>query len=138
KQVLHKTFGLRDGEIHISFLMQLYVFLIITVLLIVKPTVNALFLSRLGAEHLPYGYILVAGIAVITSYFYNKALRKFSILNVTIISLISFSLSFILLSVFIQFALLNDVLLYIYYLGVSLFAVIATSQFWILANMVYN
>ncbi len=138
KQVLHKTFGLRDGEIYISFLMQLYVFLIITVLLIVKPTVNALFLSRLGAEHLPYGYILVAGIAVITSYFYNKALRKFSILNVTIISLISFSLSFILLSIFIQFALLNDVLLYIYYLGVSLFAVIATSQFWILANMVYN
>ena len=138
KQLINKTFGLRDGEIYISFLMQLYVFLIITVLLIVKPTVNALFLSRLGADHLPYGYMLVAGVAVVTSYFYNKALRKFSILNVTIISLISFSISFILLSIFIQFSLLNNALLYIYYLGVSLFAVIATSQFWILANMVYN
>ncbi|MBQ0768648.1 MAG: MFS transporter, partial [Bizionia sp.] len=138
KQLINKTFGLRDGEIYISFLMQLYVFLIITVLLIVKPTVNALFLSRLGAEHLPYGYLLVAGVAVVTSYFYNKALRKYSILNVTIISLISFSISFILLSIFIQFSLLNNALLYVYYLGVSLFAVIATSQFWILANMVYN
>ncbi|TYB76714.1 MFS transporter [Bizionia saleffrena] len=138
KQLINKTFGLRDGEIYISFLMQLYVFLIITVLLIVKPTVNALFLSRLGAEHLPYGYLLVAGVAVATSYFYNKALRKFSILNVTIISLISFSVSFLLLSLFLQFSLLNSALLYVYYLGVSLFAVIATSQFWILANMVYN
>lgn len=138
KQLINKTFGLRDGEICISFLMQLYVFLIITVLLIVKPTVNALFLSRLGADHLPYGYLLVAVVAVVTSYFYNKALRKYSILNITVISLISFSVSFILLSIFIQFSLLNNALLYVYYLGVSLFAVIATSQFWILANMVYN
>lgn len=138
KQILNKTFGLRDGEIYISFLMQLYIFLIITVLLIVKPTVNALFISKLGANHLPYGYILVAGVAVFTSYYYNKAIRAFSLVTVTTISLIIFSLSFIVLACVLQFNILNNGVLYLYYLGVSLFAVIATSQFWILANIVFN
>ena len=138
KSFLNKTFGLRDGEIHISFLMQLYIFLIITVLLIVKPTVNALFLSQLGADHLPYGYLLVAITAVATSYFYNKAIRRISLIKVTIFSLVFFSLAFIILSALLHFSILNNWVLYIYYLGVSLFAVIATSQFWIIANMVYN
>lgn len=138
RKIIIKTFGIRDGEIYISFLMQLYIFLIITVLLIVKPTVNALFLSQLGANQLPYGYLLVALVAVITSYFYNKAIRQFLLLNVTIISLVFFSLFFITLSILLHFGALSKVLLYVYYLGVSLFAVIATSQFWILANMVFN
>lgn len=138
RNLLNKTFGIRDGEILISFLMQLYIFTVITVLLIVKPTVNALFLSRLGASQLPYGYLLVAVIAVATSYFYNKAIRRFSLLKVTTISLLFFSLFFIGLSGILQFNELSGFWLYLYYLGVSLYAVIATSQFWILANMVFN
>ncbi|WP_299208584.1 Npt1/Npt2 family nucleotide transporter [uncultured Dokdonia sp.] len=138
KKFINKTFGLRDGEIYISFLMQLYIFIIITVLLIVKPTVNALFLSKLGADHLPYGYLLVAGVAVSTTYLYNRAIRNFSLLKVTITSLIIFSLGFLTLSSILHFEILSNILIYVYYIGVSLFAVIATSQFWILANMVFN
>ncbi|MCK8479864.1 Npt1/Npt2 family nucleotide transporter [Psychroserpens algicola] len=138
KTLINKTFGLRDGEIYISFLMQLYIFIIITVLLIVKPTINALFLSQLGADNLPYGYLLVALVAVIASYFYNKLIQKFSLKKVTAISLIFFSLAFLGLSIILQYSLLDDWVLYLYYLGVSLFAVMATSQFWVLANMVFN
>ncbi|WP_245907558.1 Npt1/Npt2 family nucleotide transporter [Olleya aquimaris] len=118
--------------------MQLYIFIIITVLLIVKPTVNAIFLSQLGADSLPYGYLLVAVVAVITSYFYNKAIRRFSILKVTTISLVFFSLCFIALSAILEYGLLSNWVIFVYYLGVSLFAVMATSQFWVLANMVFN
>ena len=138
KTIINRTFGIRDGEIYISFLMQLYIFIIITVLLIVKPTVNALFLSQLGADSLPYGYLLVAVVAVLTSFFYNKALRTFSLLKVTSISLVVFSLGFLGLSAILEFSYLKDWVLYFYYLGVSLFAVMATSQFWVLANMVFN
>ncbi|WP_142784323.1 Npt1/Npt2 family nucleotide transporter [Changchengzhania lutea] len=118
--------------------MQLYIFLVITVLLIVKPTVNALFLSRLGADSLPYGYIIVAIVAVITTYYYNKAAIRFALVQVTTITLIFFSLSFIALCAILNFGVLNKYILYAYYVGVSLFAVIATSQFWILANIVFN
>lgn len=138
KTIINKTFGLRDGEIYISFLMQLYIFLIITVLLIVKPTVNALFVNKLGADSLPYGYLLVALVAVVTTIFYSKAIREFSLLKITIASLIIFSLAFIVLSIVLHFEILHNWILYFYYLSISLFAVIATSQFWILANMVFN
>ena len=98
RALINKTFGIRDGEIYISFLMQLYIFTIITVLLMVKPTVNALFLSNLGADNLPYGYLLVAFVAVITTYFYNKLVKRFSLLKITSISLVIFSVSFLVLS----------------------------------------
>lgn len=138
RALINKTFGLRDGEIRISFLMQLYIFLIITVLLIVKPTVNALFLSKLGAEHLPLGYILVAVIATCITYFYNRAVVRFSLNKVITTTLIFFSLGFISLYLIMNSGNLGEYYLYIYYVGVALFAVIATSQFWMLANLVFN
>ena len=138
KNIIYKTFGLRDGEIFISFLMQLYIFLIITVLLIVKPTVNALFVSQLGAESLPFGYLLVALTAVLTTLFYSKAIRKHSLVKITVLSLILFSLVFIVLAILLNYNFVNEFILYFYYIFVSLFAVVATSQFWIFANMVFN
>ncbi|OAB76090.1 Npt1/Npt2 family nucleotide transporter [Cochleicola gelatinilyticus] len=133
-----KAFDIRDGELRISFFMQLYIFLLITVLLMVKPTINALFLSNLGAEQLPYGYILVAAIAVVTMFFYNKAVKRFSLRVITISTLVLFSISFLVLSFIMHTGILNNWVLYFYYLSVSLFAVLVTSQFWIIANMVYN
>jgi AAA family ATP:ADP antiporter len=138
KKLIHKTLGLRDGEIFISFLMQLYIFIIITVLLIVKPTVNALFVSQLGASNLPYGYLLVAFTAVGTTYFYSKAIREFSLVKITVISLVFFSLVFTALAFILNYNYINKFILYFYYVFVSLFAVVATSQFWIFANMVFN
>ena len=118
--------------------MQLYIFIIITVLLIVKPTVNALFISELGADSLPFGYLLVAITAVFSSYFYSKAIRKFSLVKITILSLIVISFVFFALGIFLNYHLSNKIILYIYYVFVSLFAVVSTSQFWIFANMVFN
>lgn len=138
KSFFKETFDIRDNEVQIALLMQLYIFLLITVLLIVKPTINALFLSQLGADNLPYGYILVAFTAVISSYFYNTAVKKFSLRKVAVLTLIGFSLSFVALAVFLYYNFIPDFLLYLYYIGVALFAVLTTSQFWILANMVFN
>jgi|TARA_R110002020_G_scaffold474772_3_gene707159 AAA family ATP:ADP antiporter len=138
KTLFKKTFDIRDGEIRISFFMQLYIFLLITVLLMVKPTVNALFLSTLGAAHLPFGYVLVAIVAVVVSYFYNRGVKKYSLRKITTATLVFFSLLFAVLSILMYAGTLNDWVLYTYYLSVSIFAVLVTSQFWIIANMVYN
>ncbi|TYP75064.1 Npt1/Npt2 family nucleotide transporter [Aquimarina intermedia] len=138
RSAFKKIFDIRDGEIYISFLMQFYIFLVITVLLIVKPTINALFLSTLGADQLPYGYILVAVTAIVSSYFYNRAIQLFSIKRIVISTLLVFSTFFLVLSFLLHLAILNIWILYFYYLSVSLFAVLVTSQFWILANMVFN
>ncbi len=139
RDIFKKVFNIRDGEIYISFLMQLYIFLIITALLLIKPTVNAIFLSELGGDQLPYGFILVAFAAILSSYFYNKTIHRFSIKTITLLSLLLFSSFFIVLGFMMKVdSITSKSLLYFYYVVVSLFAVLTTSQFWIIANMVYN
>ncbi|MEH6407088.1 MAG: Npt1/Npt2 family nucleotide transporter, partial [Leeuwenhoekiella sp.] len=135
---IKKTFNIRDGEIAISFYMQLYVFLIITVLLIVKPTINALFINRLGAENLAFGFLFIAGTAIVSSYFYTQAIRRFSLKRIIVNTLAFFSLAFLILSLLLQLNWLNTGFLYVYYVISGIFAVLTTSQFWLLANMVFN
>ena len=83
---IKKIFDIREGELKISFLMQAYIFLIITTLLIVKPTVNALFLSELGVESLPLAFLIVALVAFLSSFFYYKALALFQLKKIIEIS----------------------------------------------------
>ena len=138
KQLLQKTFGIRSGEIAVSLLLQLYVFLIITTLLIVKPTVNALFLSELTSDALPYAFLFVALVAVVTSYFYNKALKRFPLNQIITVTLLVSSVVFISLKIVLNINYYPEWLLYVYYVWVSLFALLTTSQFWLLANLVFN
>ena len=131
-------FDIRDGEIKISFLMQAYIFLIITTLLIVKPTVNALFLSDLGVESLPFAYLIVAFVAVLSSYFYYRALVSFQLKKIIRITLAISVILLFGLGIVLSFKLINIWLLYFFYVWAAIFAVLAASQFWALANMVFN
>ena len=60
KQYILKVFDIREDELNKTLLLQLNIFLLITTLLIVKPTVNSLFLSELTSDALPLGYVLTA------------------------------------------------------------------------------
>ena len=60
KRYILQVFDLKEEELHKTLLLQLNIFLIITTLLIVKPTINSLFLSELTADALPLGYVLTA------------------------------------------------------------------------------
>ncbi|HBO28691.1 MAG TPA: hypothetical protein DD462_02755, partial [Leeuwenhoekiella sp.] len=93
--------------------MQLYVFLIITILLIVKPTVNALFLKGLGADSLAFGYLLIAATAIVTSYFYNQAVRRYSLRRIMVSSLVFFALAFVFLAVLYKLNAIGAIALYI-------------------------
>jgi len=138
KSLFKKTFNIREDEVRIAFLMQLYIFLIITVLLLVKPTVTALFLSNLGSEQLPYGYLLVATVAVLSSMAYNRMVKIFSIKTIASFTLIIFSIFFFILSYVVYKGINSTWILYFYYLSISLFGVLATSQFWVIANIVFD
>jgi len=52
ENMVRKTFDVRNGETFRVLLMWLYIFLIISTLMIVKPVVNSLFLSSYGAKRL--------------------------------------------------------------------------------------
>ncbi len=137
-RLLKKTFDIREGEFKISFLMLSYIFLIIASLLIIKPTVNALFLSELGVENLPLAFLLVAAIAILSSYSYSRALTKFSLKKIIRFTLIVSIVLIVILALLLQFQYLNKWMLFFFYVWVAIHAVLSASQFWVMANLVYN
>ncbi|WP_291966014.1 Npt1/Npt2 family nucleotide transporter [Maribacter sp.] len=138
ERLIKKIFDVREGEFKVSLWMLAYIFLVIAVLLIIKPTVNALFLSELGVEQLPFAFLLVAVTAVATSFFYSKAVSKYSLKKVIEITLISSIIIMIGLGILLSFEVVSGVLLYFFYIWVAIYAVLSASQFWVLANLVFN
>ncbi|MCB0650026.1 MAG: hypothetical protein KDC85_01980 [Saprospiraceae bacterium] len=138
RNTVKKLFDIRDGELRITFLMLTYIFLIIATLLIIKPTVNSLFVSELGADSLPFGYLLVAVSAVFSSYFYTRATEYFSLYYIIRFFLGFTIISLIFLGVFLHLGKMQGWVLYVFYVGVAIYAVLVTSQFWVLANLVFN
>lgn len=118
--------------------MQLYIFLIISALLVVKPTVNALFLSELGADALAEAFVIIAIAAIAGSLLYNRSLERFKLKVLIHYTLIGFTALFMMMGVLIAVGYFNGFLAYCFYTIVALFALLATSQFWVMANVVFN
>ena len=138
REIVQKAFDVREGEFKISFLMTGYIFLIIAVLLIIKPTVNALFLSELGVEQLPIAFLLVALTAIVSSFAYSWALTKFSLKKIIEVTLVASIVVLFGLGILLKLDLANGALWYFFYVWVAIYAVLSASQFWVLANMVFN
>ena len=118
--------------------MQGYIFLLVATLLIIKPSVNALFILELGADNLPYAYLLVAVTAVIASYLYTIASERFSLQKIIRVTLILSVAILLILGLLLHFEVISGMVLYLLYAGVAIYAVLSTSQFWMLANLVFN
>ena len=138
EKLVHKTFDIRNGEGLRVLLMWLYIFLIISSLLIVKPVVASLFLYKFGADKLAYVFILIAIFAAPISTFYSKLLKKVP-LYIVITRTLQIVVAFLFLfRIFLMFNLAEGWILYIFYVLVAIFAVVASSQFWIFANLIFN
>jgi len=138
EKLVHKTFDIRNGEGLRVALMWLYIFLIISSLLIVKPVVTSLFLYRFGADKLAYVFILIAIFAAPISTFYSRLLKKIA-LHTVIIRTLQIVVAFLFIfRIFLLFNLAEGWILYIFYVLVAIFAVVASSQFWIFANLIFN
>ncbi|MEJ1223716.1 Npt1/Npt2 family nucleotide transporter [Sediminicola sp. 1XM1-17] len=133
-----KVFDIKEEELYKTLLLQLNIFLLITTLLIVKPTINSLFLSELTSDALPLGYVLTAIMAIIGSYFYDRILEKFPLNIVIERTLIGSVISLMIFGIAFNFQLGKGFILYIPYIWVAIFGLLTASQFWILANLVYN
>ncbi|MCB0557799.1 MAG: HEAT repeat domain-containing protein [Lewinellaceae bacterium] len=119
-------------------LMQANIFLLISTLLIIKPAVNALFISELGVEQLPRAFVMVAIFAAVISTLYSRLLRRSSMGRMMNGTLLSSIFILIAMGVLLRLNVLEGGVLYFFYLWVSIFGVLTASQFWILANLVFN
>lgn len=138
KKKAFQLFEIREGEFRKTILLQFNIFLIISSLLIVKPTINSLFLSELSAKALPLGYVLTAIVAFIGSFFYTIALEKYYLNKIIENTFIGSIISLLIFGLVFRFDIAHGLFYYIPYVWISLFGLLTASQFWILANLVYN
>lgn len=107
-------------------------------LLLAKPAGNAVFLARFGPDLLPYMYILTAIVAGVISVSYAAALRRYSLLRVNLWSMGISLLTLLCFALLTPQSLMREVVAIGLYLWVALFGVLAASQFWMMANMVFD
>jgi AAA family ATP:ADP antiporter len=133
-----KILRIRDGEWLIVGLLQLQIFLTITVLLMAKPAATGIFLANFSAGRLPWMYLLTAAVAGIVSYLYSLAMARYSFLRVNLWTLSICLLSLLFFAVVEPLASASQVLAIGLYTWVGVFGVLAASQFWMMANLVFD
>ncbi len=131
-----KLFGLEREEITRAVLMFLYAFLLLSAYLILKPVRNSLFLDKFGADQLIYMYMIIAVTATPIASFYGFTAARMSLPR-----LVGATTLVIILNLVVFWYLIGQHfswLVYVFYVWVSLFGVFTTSQFWLLANYVFD
>jgi ATP:ADP antiporter, AAA family len=136
RRFLTRVFDIREGEFVRTFLMFSYLLIIIACYVTTKSVRDSLFLKRIGFNQLPYVYMVIAIVVGFISSFYSKAARRVSVNQLIRLT------SLIAVFIFFVFWLLLRYnwpwMFYVLYIWVSIFIVVSTSQFWLLANYVFN
>ena len=136
RRILSRFMDIRRGEWGITLLMFAYLYLILVTYYFLKPARDSLFLVKLGAEQLPLVFILIAIIVVPITTLYSKASRRLPlnqmILGTTAIIIVNLLILRYLLTID------QPWVFYTFYVWVSIYGILTTSQFWLLANAVYD
>jgi ATP/ADP translocase len=135
-RILSSFFDIRKGEYLLSFLMVLYYYLILVTYYFLKPARDSLFLVKLGADQLPIVFILIAFVVVPVTTLYAKASRSL-VLN----RLIAWTTFIVIANLLILRWLLyaeQSWIFYLFYIWVSIYGILMTSQFWLFANFIFD
>ncbi len=138
KPLLRKALNLEPGEGKRAALMFSYIFLLIATLLVVKPVRNSLFLTHFGIEMLPYAFLLVAVVSGVFVAIYTRVANKVRLDRLIQYTLGSSVATIIILWLLLQLHYEAGWFFFLLYVWVAIFGVLVTTQFWLLANYVFN
>lgn len=138
ERFFRKSLDIREGEGSRAALMVTHIFLLISALMIVKPVVNAMFLTRFGVSRLPFVFILVALFAGAASRYYSILLKSHNLYQLIDRTLCAMIGSLLLFWALVHWRVFQGWALFAFYVWIAVFSLLSTSQFWILANTVFN
>ncbi len=138
KNWIGRSMDIRQGEGLRVSLMFAYIFLVITTLMIVKPVTNALFLSTFGAGRLPFAFIAVSVFAAAALSLYSKWLHRIDFFRLIIRTLQASIFAMTLMWAGLLTISLRSYTVFILYIWTAITGLIIVSQFWILANTIFN
>jgi ATP:ADP antiporter, AAA family len=137
KRVLGRVVSLREDEATVAMLMFAYSFLAMTAHNILKPVTGSAFIDQLGADNQPFVQLAVGLVIGVLMHWYSNAVRRLPrrrVIPITLIVIVGLLVAF--------WALLKAtgaiwVTVSLYSLGLLL-GVFLISQFWTLANDIYD
>jgi ATP/ADP translocase/HEAT repeat protein len=135
-RLFKKLFDIEREELTRALIMFLYGFLLLSAYLILKPVRNSLFLSKFGADQLIFMYMIIALAATPIAWLYGWTAAR-----TTLPRLVGGTTLFLVVNMAVFWWLIQqqyDWLVYVFYVWVSLFGVFTTSQYWLLANYVFD
>jgi len=133
---LSRIAGIRRSELGITALMAANYYLVLVTYYFLKPARDSLFLVKVSPEQLPLVFILTALIAAPVTSIYARAGRTLRLDRLIYISVGVIIANLALLRYLVQ--LPYDWVYYMFYAWVSIFGALTTSQFWLLANAVFD
>jgi AAA family ATP:ADP antiporter len=136
QRVLGRVVSLREGEATVALLMFAYSFLAMTAHNILKPVTGSSFIEQLGADNQPFVQLAVGVLIGVLMHWYGNAVRTLPrrrVIPITQLAIVAVLVLF--------WALLRTgavwVTVGLYSLGLLL-GVFLISQFWTLANEIYD
>jgi ATP/ADP translocase len=121
-------------------LMFLYFFLTISTIYVFKPVRDSLFVSVHGAENMWLGYVGEPFAALIATYFFTLLARRINKKNLffSVLALFFVLNIFIFLGLFRSGYADTEWLVYLFYLWATAYSITIVTQFWTLANDIFN
>lgn len=136
KRIVAALFGLRKGERGMALLMTAYHFLLLVTLYLLKPVRDSLFLVEQGALELPFVFMLTTVAVLPVAALHVRFGRRVSLSR--LINGVALILVVNLLALRWMVSFEAAWVFYVLYAWVSIYAVLVTSQFWLLANAVFT
>jgi len=130
-----KSIILRKLGVRASFLFANF-FLIITALYQLKPASRLLFIEALGAERLPYVWIITALTMVVFITFYHRLVARHSRFKVVLGTCLVISSLLVIFRFLIY--LPGPIVPVSFYVFVDILSVVLVEQFWSLTNSIYT
>lgn len=136
QKIFNSIIDIRKGEIAITVLMLAYYYLILVTYYLLKPARDSLFLVKVSPEQLPLVFIITALITAPVVLIYSKASNKLHLNKLILYTIGIIILNLIILRWLVQIN--HPSVYYIFYAWVSIYGALTTSQFWLVANTIYD
>jgi AAA family ATP:ADP antiporter len=130
KYIVLQKLGVRASFLFVNF------FLIITALYQLKPASRSLFIEALGAERLPYVWIITALTMVVFITYYHRLVARHSRFKVVLGTCMTISSMLVLFRFLIT--LPGTTVAVCFYVFVDILSVVLVEQFWSLTNSIYT
>jgi len=135
-KLLKSIADVRKGEIGLTLLMFSNYYLLLVTYYLLKPARDSLFLVKVSPEMLPLVFIITALVTAPITTLYSKASRTLKLNRLVVVTIGVIIVNLVVLRWLVQIN--QSWVYYLFYTWVSIYGALTTSQFWLLANTVFD